>query len=443
MLTAEQMELGRRQIEIEQSLLAQGMPPRQAAEMAARQVMPAPQEREYESFPPPRKVADPAYEGYSDEELATIYGIEAERAMVGQPYSKSRQTNVRQELRLRGLESGNGADVDNLAGAATAFGMEPDLGGAVSQRGFSEWANETPGTERQAQYDPEGYEQFREGVRNDIRNQARADEMTFGAGPDRAVSPLQKQNREARRASEDRVRDAQRGDFYQDRLLVDQGVEVPALGPDATVEELERAAYRDRYARRQAELDARKQAVVRTRMAQTNPLEYMNRGDIGAWNRFAAAQNVLGGRVRGATPNDVDQAREQAKAAIQGRLAMQPGGQQPTAAQERAAEALAEARRREVTDPLLIAQEAVAAGNFSDPVVAKIANEIVNKSYSKFVLGLPSTRFEDSEVTEAAGQLAARLNITLEQALPIMRQIQAERRTQGWISGDSRYGTWF
>jgi hypothetical protein len=58
-------------------------------------------------------------------------------------------------------------------------------------------------------------------------------------------------------------------------------------------------------------------------------------------------------------------------------------------------------------------------------------------------MGLPSTRFDDSEVPEAAGQLASRLNIPIEQALPIMRQIQAERRTQGWISGDSRYGTWF
>jgi hypothetical protein len=101
-LTTAQQDMGRRQIEIERALLAQGMPPRQAAETAARQVMSPSQEREYESFPPPRTVADTSYEGYTDEELATIYRIEAEREMVGQPYSQSRQTNVRQALRDRG-----------------------------------------------------------------------------------------------------------------------------------------------------------------------------------------------------------------------------------------------------------------------------------------------------------------------------------------------------
>jgi hypothetical protein len=51
----------------------------------------------------------------------------------------------------------------------------------------------------------------------------------------------------------------------------------------------------------------------------------MNRDDISNWNRMVTANQLLGPRgYRGATPLDVDQAREQAKAAIQGRLAMQP-----------------------------------------------------------------------------------------------------------------------
>jgi hypothetical protein len=428
--------MGRRQIEIERALLARGMPPRQAAETAARQVMPPRQEREYESFPPPRTVADTSYEGYTDEELATIYRIEAEREMVGQPYSQSRQTNVRQALRDRGLESGNGADVDNLAGAATAFGMEPDLGGSVSQRGFSEWANATPGTERQARYAPAEYEQFREGARQDIQDRARADAEKYGTGPDdngrrarmdlAALTPDQETNRADRAESEDRVRRLQRGDFYEDRLAVDGGTEPPEqAGPRSPAE---RAAFRQRYAARQEELASRKQALIRTRQAQTNPLEYMNRDDIGEWNRMIVANRFLAPRgYRGATPLDVDQAREQAKAAIQGRLAMQPGGAQPTAAQQAAQDAIAEAKRREVTDPRLLAREAAERGEVTHPDLLDRAEAIVARDYSRVTAFGNTSGFLDNEVVEAAEKLQLETGVPLDQALVIMRRIQAER----------------
>ena len=77
-------------------------------------------------------------------------------------------------------------------------------------RDWDEWANETPGTERQATYDPAAYAAHREEVRDGYRNQARHNALTFGTGPDRNVAPLQLQNRRARAASEDRVAAGQR-----------------------------------------------------------------------------------------------------------------------------------------------------------------------------------------------------------------------------------------
>jgi hypothetical protein len=349
-----------------------------------------------------------------------------------------------QEFGLGGFEHGEGqTDLDYLREIQdqqgyirTQQGMIPVGRQATpeqiaARRDFDQWANETPGTERQAQYDPEGYEQFREGVRNDIRNQARADEMTFGTGPDRAVSPLQKQNREARNASEARVRDAQRGDFYQDRLLVDQGVEVPALGPDATVEELERAAYRDRYAKRQAALEGRQQALIRTRQAQTNPLEYMNRGDISEWNRFAAAQNVLGGRVRGATPNDVAAARNEQLTALGLRVAQGQGFQQSPPGQAE----LIEQKLNEGKPVQVRAQEAVAAGRVNDPTILQYADDLVHSNYSSRpgMLGV-STHFTDNEVGLAAQRLAADTGLKLPEALQVMRRIQEDRNRNSQAS---------
>jgi hypothetical protein len=431
--------MGRRQIEIERALLARGMPPRQAAETAARQVMPPRQEREYESFPPPRTVADTSYEGYTDEELATIYRIEAEREMVGQPYSQSRQTNVRQALRDRGVEAGNGADVDNLAGAATAFGMEPDLGGSVSQRGFSEWANATPGTERQARYAPAEYEQFREGARQDIQDRARADAEKYGTGPDdngrrarmdlAALTPDQETNRADRAESEDRVRRLQRGDFYEDRLAVDGGTEPPEqAGPRSPAE---RAAFRQRYAARQEELASRKQALIRTRMAQTNPLEYMNRDDISDWNRFAAAQSVLGGRVRGATPNDVAAARNEQLTALGLRVAQGQGFQQSPPGQAE----LIEQKLNEGKPVQVRAQEAVAAGRVNDPTILQYADDLVHSNYSSRpgMLGV-STHFTDNEVGLAAQRLAADTGLKLPEALQVMRRIQEDRNRNSQAS---------
>ncbi len=392
MLTAEQMEIGRRQLEIEQSLLAQGMPPRQAAEMAARQVMPAPQEREYESFPPPRKVADPAYEGYSDEELATIYGIEAERAMVGQPYSKSRQTNVRQELRLRGLEAGNGADLDNLAAAATEFGVEPEFGGAREGYMPGSSASILAAREAAAKADWEARGRYY-GARAKEYTEKYGMVGTPGAAP---LTDAQIANREQRKQSEYDLAVAQRGrpDFYEERRRAEAGLPPAAFEDPAkpTIKELERAAYRQRYDQRQADLDARQQAVVRRRMAQTNPLEYMNRDDISDWNRMVTADQLLRRGYRGATPLDVDQAREQALALQESRRGLGQGFQQPTPAQQRAQNAQADAAEAEAADVTYTSARGI------------VGQYAADKSWTNFLSRVTSggTDFHDPTVFTAA-----------------------------------------
>jgi hypothetical protein len=331
--------MGRRQIEIERALLAQGMPPRQAAETAARQVMSPSQEREYESFPPPRTVADTSYEGYTDEELATIYRIEAEREMVGQPYSQSRQTNVRQALRDRGT-----AGLDNLESAATPLEVEPMAGSSASVLAAREAAKAAEDAKDAAFYDQRTAEYVNTygqtwganpapltvDQQANRRNRAlRADEARH--------TPYQEDARIARLAKragisvEEAAAMVQEGYDEYAELKGGDAWQVAGVNNTAQPPQFDQFAYAHRGlrqagdTRRNAEREARQQAVVRRRMAQTNPLEYMNRDDISDWNRMVTANQLLGPRgYRGATPLDVDQAREQAKAAIQGRLAMQP-----------------------------------------------------------------------------------------------------------------------
>jgi hypothetical protein len=439
--------MGRRQIEIERALLAQGMPPRQAAETAARQVMPPRQEREYESFPPPRTVADTSYEGYTDEELATIYRIEAEREMVGQPYSQSRQTNVRQALRDRGVESGNGADLNNLESAAAPLDVEPMAGSSASLLAARE-------SEAAANWEARGPEYA-----------ARTKEYTdkYGMVGTPGAAPLTTEQQGARRNREMREREARHTPYEEDsrirRLAERAGIPVAqaaamvqagydeyaeaknsepwtVAGVDNTTErpDFEQMSYAHRGlrmagdTRRQQDKADRQQAVIRRRMAQTNPLEYMNRDDISDWNRMVTANQLLGPRgYRGATPLDVDQAREQALALQESRRGLGQGFQQPTPTQQAAADAIAEAKRREVTDPRLLAREAAGRGEFNHPDIADAAERIVSRDYSAVTAFGNTSGFLDDEVAEAAQKLTDETGVPLEQSLVIMRRIQQER----------------
>jgi hypothetical protein len=466
------MDMGRRQLEIEEALIAQGMAPAEAARVAAARVLSAGNGAEVDNL---AAAATPLsvepMVGVSPESLpADAYGAasgravrEANRSLPDAEAALAQEQGLAREI-MRGLRESNRnwpaegdrqyaeeyglGGFENGAGATdldyrrqiqdqqgyirTQQGMVP-VGPQVTperieaRRDFAEWANETPGTERQAQYDPEGYEQFREGVRDDIGRAARSDLVRYGAGPDgnSSLTPGQQRNREQRALSEARVRDAQRGRFYEDRLMMDAGVRVEPPGPDATPEELERAAYRNRYAARQNELASRKQAVERRRMAQSNPLEYMNRNDIGDWNRMIVANQLLGPRgYRGATPLDVDQAAQQALALQQSRLGLGQGFQQSPPGQAE----LIQQKINEGKPVLIRAQEAVAAGRLNDPTILSYADDLVHANYSSRpgMLGV-STYLTDNEVPLAAQRLADDTGLKLPEAERIIRRIQQDR----------------
>jgi hypothetical protein len=323
-LTAAQTEMGRRQLEIERDLIAQGMDPRDATAVAARNVMPA---------------------------------------------------------------SGNGAELDNLDGAATPLSVESELGGPAGRVA-------PPQSERVYRDDPtmglagvlaarEEAQAIRDAERAAIygqRHQEYVDEYGMVGTP--GAAPLTQDQQDARAARTLREAEARHTPYAEDariaRLAERAGIPVAqaaamvqagyddyakqknaqpwtVAGVNNTTEvpDFAQMAYAHRALRqagdtqRQAELAERKQAVIRRRMAQSNPLEYMNRDDISDWNRMVTADQLLRRGYRGATPLDVQEGREQAAAAIQGRLAMQPGSAQPSAAQDRLADARASAAERE------------------------------------------------------------------------------------------------
>jgi hypothetical protein len=244
-------------------------------------------------------------------------------------------------------------------GTRIPVGADPTAASMRNLRGFEDWANETPGTERQALYNPAGYEQFREGVRNDIRDNARADEAKYGTGSDaqlldaaengNRMAADQYKNRQARRQSETRVRNAQRGRFYEDKLMVDAGIVPPKPEPGANIEQLERAAFRGRYARRQNELAARKQARIDQAMmaggqptggpfgtrATTTAINQLGPG----WREIALLDRLTQGRVGGPTPLAVEGANAAAAAqmAQQAMVAFLRNNPGATPAQEAAA----------------------------------------------------------------------------------------------------------
>jgi hypothetical protein len=251
-------------------------------------------------------------------------------------------------------------------GTRIPVGREPTAADIRAEREWQDWTNEAPGTERQALYAPEEYERFREGVRNDIRDNARRDMATYGTGPDWKLQaeadeamrtaeaaevgqflgglsgptqnmlrgPLvgtdlarltpgntsqagaQLAARQERKASEERVRNAQRGRFYEERLRADAGLAPQSLGPNPTIDQLERAAYTQRYTKRQRELEARKQNRIDQAMmaggqptggpfgtrATTTAINQLGDG----WREIALLDRLTNGRVGGPTPLGVD-----------------------------------------------------------------------------------------------------------------------------------------
>ena len=178
----------------------------------------------------------------------------------------------------------------------------------------------------------------------------------------------------------------------------------------------------------------RQQAVIRRAQAQTNPLEYMNRGDISEWNRFAAAQNVLGGRVRGATPNDVAAARNEQLTALGLRVAQGQGFQQQPPGQEAlVAMKVAEAERG-------VPAEERAPKYRDEPTVhpseMDMADSYVARMYSgqsKWALGGTITSFSAEEQQATVDWLEKEKGYKPEKARRIVDGIARQRNAQSWF----------
>jgi hypothetical protein len=320
--------MGRRQLEIEEQLIAQGMPPREAAMTAARTVM--------------------------QEDAPSV-------------------------------SAGNGAEVDNLEAAATPIEMEASLGriappqservyqddptmgmaGMVAARedaAAQNWAArgeyyDAKEQEQAALYGPYGVSRDeltnaqkiargeRAQLEADVRHNPREEEARIRRLADRAGIPYAQ--------AEAMVQAGYNREAERMQMPSDSRWQVATPGNPTETPEFSTfsAAHKDLRQmgsdRRAAEKAARQQAVQRMRMAQTNPLEYMNRGDISDWNRMVTADQLLRRGYRGATPLDVDQATQQALALQESRRAITEGLRPQTEGQERLVNAKADQAERE------------------------------------------------------------------------------------------------
>lgn len=192
---------------------------------------------------------------------------------------------------------------------------EPTPENLENLRVFDEFANETPGSEFQAKYDPQSYKAFRGARAYERRAQAQADMATFGTGtpdPDArfdlgipALSPQQEDARARRARSEDRVRNAQRGRFYEQKLQNESGM--PA-GTDIAAMEAERFRLRDaeRTAGKERRLGLLAQrgelrgaglspAVGDFRNRTDDLINRLGQGNMNDWQRTALLGNAVAG----------------------------------------------------------------------------------------------------------------------------------------------------
>jgi hypothetical protein len=172
--------------------------------------------------------------------------------------------------------------------------------------------------------------------------------------------------------------------------------------------------YQDaRLADRQAEVVARAQR-------QYNPMATLSP----EWRDFVMADRLLrDSRNVGASPNDIRQAAEQAKAAMESRLGVGRGFQ-PNSVQEQLAQ-----QQLDAAKPVAVrAQEHAAAGRLNHPDVLKYADDLVHANYSSRpgMLGV-SSRFTDAELDEAAARMASDLSIPEEDAREVLVRVQQDR----------------
>jgi len=164
----------------------------------------------------------------------------------------------------------------------------------------------------------------------------------------------------------------------------------------------------------------RQAEVVRRAQARYNPMALLGP----EWQEFVLAQSLLRDpKMAGASPSDIAQSREQAKAAMEARLGMgagfQPGSVQEQLAQQQLSQAKPVAVR---------AQEAAAAGRLNSPDVLQYADDLVHQNYSSRPGALgTSSSFTDRELDLAVPRLASDLNIPEDDARALLVRVQEDR----------------
>lgn len=180
---------------------------------------------------------------------------------------------------------------------AGRFEFRPKAGGGVeavdtapgeaeSRAEFAKWASASPGSARQAQYDPQAFAAWEQAQADKRQAQYANERETYGVadGPGWAnrLTPEQASARQARADSDARQansnRDVRQAIFEARSLARNQPSE----------DELTRRA-----------------AVVRRAQARGNPLEYLGRTDVGDWQKMVASQALLAGRTPDTTPLSV------------------------------------------------------------------------------------------------------------------------------------------
>lgn len=254
------------------------------------------------------------------------YGLPTQRSKTG----KTSLDYLREQQNRQGfLRTGRGEMIP--------VGPAPTPEDLEELRVWDEWANETPGSERQAQYAPADYAKWDEARSEDIRKRAREDIATYGGNDPSKWTDEQKAARAERVASENRVADsdtqrelkiarlAEKAGVSNEeaRAMMDKGRQASLKGRKdgladapltAAERRLESQALRDKANTRQRQLRAddlasRQEALRSQRML----LAPGGRGVVNAinelpdgWRQIAILDRITGGRVNGPTPLGVD-----------------------------------------------------------------------------------------------------------------------------------------
>jgi hypothetical protein len=268
-------------------------------------------------------------------------------------------------------------------GEMIPMGPAPTPENIQSRREFDELANKDPGSEFQAKYDPASYEEYREGVRDGYRNDARQSVHDFGTGVTDddtrfqlglpALGVDQQRNRARRAESEDRVDNSD----WQQRRRQERLAARAGLSPDAAAMQIDSANEarnagmrpEDRFEEslrmrgnlgRQADRQARKDLVAQRgelRGAGLSPavgdfrnrtddlIDRLGQGNMNDWQRTALLGNAVAGtEIANPSPLGVEAVGAQNAQRMVERAGMGQGGGPANAAMDRAAVADAESK---------------------------------------------------------------------------------------------------